>query len=261
MISATRRLPIVRLGFLYATCFTTSFYASTVGAAMPVVDAPNLKQNIVTAIENVSQTAKQIQQYQLQLQQYENMLKNTAMPDRQQWDSAAATIGQLRKSIDTLSYYKAHLGSVDAYLEKFRDTANYRRTPCYSYRGCTPAEWDAMRAKEEFGSASQKRATDALFKGLEAQQYNMQIDANQLERLQGSAKGASGQLQAISYANQLASHQSNQLLQIRALLIAQHNVLATQDQVHADREAKQKAASDKRYSVPGPTDRSKDRWQ
>ena len=35
----------------------------------------NLTQNIMTAIEEVAQTAKQIEQYQTQLQQYENMLQ------------------------------------------------------------------------------------------------------------------------------------------------------------------------------------------
>lgn len=64
-----------------------------------------------------------------------------------------------------------------------------------------------------------------------------------IERLQSSAQGATGQMQAIGYANQLASHQANQLLQIRGLLIAQQNVLATRDQALADREAKQDAAA------------------
>jgi P-type conjugative transfer protein TrbJ len=54
---------------------------------------------------------------------------------------------------------------------------------------------------------------------------------------------SSGQLEAIGYANQLASHQSNQLLQIRALLIAQQNAIATRNQALADREAKEAAAS------------------
>jgi P-type conjugative transfer protein TrbJ len=40
-----------------------------------------------------------------------------------------------------------------------------------------------------------------------------------------------------------ASHQTNQLLQIRSLLIAQQNADATRAQVIADREAKESAAS------------------
>ena len=60
--------------------------------------------------------------------------------------------------------------------------------------------------------------------------------------LQTLAQGASGQMQAIGYANQLVSQQSNQLLQIRGLLIAQQNAMVTKMQAEADLEAKQQAA-------------------
>ncbi len=49
-------------------------------AGIPVVDGTNLTQNIMSAMESVTQTAKQIQQYQTQLQQYENQLQNTMAP-------------------------------------------------------------------------------------------------------------------------------------------------------------------------------------
>jgi hypothetical protein len=108
--------------------------------------------------------------------------------------------------------------------------------------GCTDAEWAAIKENQRFGSEAQKRANDALFRGLDKQQAALEADARTLQRLQGSAQSATGQMQAISYANQLASQQANQLLQIRGLLIAQQNALATRMQVEADREAQQAAA-------------------
>lgn len=218
--------------------------AAPARAGMPVFDATNLTQNIVTAMENVAHTAKQIQQYQTQLQQYENMLQNTAAPSHQIWDSAVITMNQLRGSIDTLNHYKASLGGIDAYLAKFQDTATYRANPCFSVAGCTPTQWAAMKEQERFGSEAQKRASDALFRGLDKQQDAMTNDAAQLQRLQSAARGAQGQVEAIGYANQLASNQANQLLQIRALLIAQQNAVITRDKVLADREARESAASD-----------------
>jgi type IV secretion system protein TrbJ len=212
-------------------------------AGIPTVDGLNLSQTVMTAIENVAQTLKQIQQYQTQLQQYENMVQNTVAPAANIWDSAQSTMNNLRGSIDTLNYYKNNLGSIDNYLGKFQDTAYYRSSPCYTTSGCTPAQWAAMSDSQRLGSEAQKKATDALFKGLEQQQDAMQSDAGQLQRLQSSAQGASGQMQALGYANQLASHQANQLLQIRGLLIAQQNVIATRDKALADREAKQDAAA------------------
>lgn len=213
-------------------------------AGLPVIDSANLSQNVVTALENVSHTAKQIQQYQTQLRQYENMLINTTAPAREIWDAARTTMRDLRSSIDTLNYYKANLGSIDTYLGKFKDTATYRSSPCYSVNGCSAADWLALKDSDRLGSESQKKATDALFKGLDRQQEAMQSDATQLEALQSAARGSSGQLEAIGYANQLASNQANQLLQIRGLLIAQQNAIATRNQALADREAKEAAAGE-----------------
>lgn len=237
-----QKILAAKVAVILAVSSTTGIVPPAV-AAIPVIDGTNLSQNIVTAIENVAHTLKQIQQYQTQLQQYQNMLQNTLSPATQIWDAATATMNQLRSAIDTLNYYKTSLGSIDAYLGKFKDTAGYRSSPCYSVRGCTPAEWAAMKDSERLGSESQKRANDALFKSIDRQQDAMQSDAAQLLRLQSAARGSSGQLEAIGYANQLASHQSNQLLQIRALLIAQQNVIATRNQVLADREAREAAAA------------------
>ena len=104
-------------------------------AGIPVIDATNLSQNIMTAVESVAQTLKQIQQYQTQLQEYENMLQNTAAPAAYIWDQATSTMNGLRSAIDTLSYYKRTLGSVDAYTSKFQDASFYRGSPCFRTNG------------------------------------------------------------------------------------------------------------------------------
>lgn len=235
--------------------FSVLAFVAPAHAGIPVIDAGNLVQNIVSATEGVARTLKQIEQYKTQLQQYQNALQNTAAPASYIWDQASATITQLRGAIDTLNYYKTQLGSIDAYLGKFKDTAGYRNSPCFSAGGCSAAEWSAMRNSQLFGSEAQKKATDALFRGLDLQQNAIESDARQLERLQSAAQGATGQMQAIGYANQLASQQANQLLQIRGLLIAEHNVIGTRNQVLADKEAQQQATSDKHYAVPPPSKR------
>ena len=65
------------------------------------------------------------------------------------------------------------------------------------------------------------------------------------------AQSAQGRLEAIQATNQLASHQSNQLLQIRALLIAQQEAENARAQTIADREARAQAiheqATESRY--------------
>lgn len=130
-------------------------------------------------------------------------------------------------TLNTLAYYQNQLGSLDAYLGKFQDVAYYRSSPCFSAAGCSDAERAAMEENRRLASESQKTANDALFKNLELQQANLEADARQLNRLQSAAQGADGQLAAIGYANQIASNQTHQLLQIRSLLVAQQSAEAT----------------------------------
>lgn len=226
-------------------------------AGIPVIDGTNLAQNIMTAIESVAQTLKQIEQYRTQLQQYENMLQNTAAPAAYIWDQAQSTINGLMNAVDTLSYYERQLGSLDGYLDKFQDVNYYKSSPCFTSAGCSAAEWNAMKQVQQLASQSQKKANDALFRGLKDQQQNLKNDASTLQRLQSAAQGATGQMQAIGYANQLASQQANQLLQIRGLLIAQQNAVTTRMQAEADREAQQQAARESVFDMGASTNRSK----
>lgn len=221
-----------------------AFVTTPVSAGIPVIDASNLTQNVMTAIESVAHTLKQIQQYQTQLQQYENMLTNTAAPAAYIWDQANSTINSLRQATDTLAYYKRTLGSVDSYTSKFQDANFYRSSPCFSTAGCSPAEFATMRDNARVASEAQKKANDAAFQGLDIQQNAMSADARKLELLQSNAQSSTGQMQALQNASMLASQQANQLLQIRGLLIAQQNLIVTQAQAKADREGKEAAAAE-----------------
>lgn len=215
-------------------------------SGIPVIDVTNVLQTSTTAVESIAQTAKQIEQYQLQLQQYENMLKNSAAPASYVWDKAQQTMNGLRNTVDTYSYYKNQFGSIDGYLNKFQNTGYYRTSPCFQNvaNGCTPAEWERLKQQQAYGSEAQKRANDAMIRGLDQQQDALQADARQLERLQQSAQSADGQMQAIQSASMIAANSSNQLLQIRGLLIAQQNAAAAAAQAKADQEAMRAAASE-----------------
>lgn len=226
-----------------AAALSSLLIAAPAQAGIPVVDAGNLSQNIMTAMESVAQTLKQIEQYKTQLEQYENMLQNTAAPAAYIWDQAQSTINGLMKAVNTLDHYKTQLGSLDGYISKFQDVNYYKQSACFSSSGCSAAERSALNSIQQLASESQKKANDALFKGLDRQQTNLQNDAAALQRLQSAAQGATGQMQAIGYANQLASQQANQLLQVRSLLMAQQNAVATKLQADADKDAQHAAGA------------------
>ncbi|WP_430231233.1 P-type conjugative transfer protein TrbJ [Nitrosomonas communis] len=214
----------------------------TLAGGIPVIDAANVHQSTISAVENVSQTLRQIQQYQTQLQQYENMIRNTLSPPLYIWSDAQRTMNNLMTSINTLRYYKDQLGGLDNYLSRYKNPDYYRNSPCLVVGNCSQTEWKLLREGEIVGADAQKRANDAMFRGLDQQQDSIVTDAMHLEQLQTKAESAVGQMQAIQYANQLAGQQANQLLQLRAMFIAQHNAINTRNQAIADQEARWMAA-------------------
>lgn len=229
-----------------------------VQAGIPVIDGSNAILNEVTMTESIAQTLKQIEEYKtqydqflLQGDQYANMLQNTKPPSYL-WDNAQSTINQLIKTTDTLAYYKQQVGSLDAYLEKFQDLDYYKSSPCFTSAGCSDAERAQLDKVEELASQSRKKANDAVLQGLETQQKNLASDSARLKELQSTAGSAEGQMQALGVANQLASQQANQLLQLRSLLMAQQNALVTQQQAQANKEAMQDAASKRFWSISKP---------
>jgi type IV secretion system protein TrbJ len=234
----------MRKKFLIAM-FLIGLMSMPAHSGLPVIDSSNLVQNIMVAIESIGQTLKQIDQYQTQLQQYENQLQNSMTPDTYTWDRARNTINELLIAIDTLEYYKQQIGSIDKYLSKFQDVSYYSDFPCLSSRNCTEKERAELAENRRLASESQKRTNDAVLRGIDRQQDALRKDAQTLEGLQTSAQSAIGQMEAIQYANQFASQQSHQLLEIRGLLVAQQNTIVTRNQALVDREAQQAVSAEK----------------
>lgn len=249
-----QKLLIAHIGLI--VLLRGEFLSLPAQAALPVIDPSNLVHNITIALESVAQTKKQIEQYKTQLQQYKNMLQNTLKPEVTVWAQAQTTISQLLNAVDTLNVHQRELGGLHATMEKFQDVAYYRASPYGSSGGCSEGDYKKLADKRQVASASQKKANDGLVKVLGQQQTTLRNDAKTLQQLQSKAHGAKGQLQAIGYANQLASQQIYQLLQIRGLLIAQQNALGVQMQVQNDKAALEAAASEqflqKRYRPSPP---------
>ena len=214
-----------------------------IAGGLPVVDGMNLQQNVVSAVEGVNQTMKQIQQYQLQLQQYENMIQNSLAPAAYVWNKVEQVNNQLLGAVNTLNYYKGQAGNLDGYLYKYQNSAYYMSSPCFSVNGCSDADRAALEANRQLGSGAQKRANDAMIRGLDLQQQELEADGKRLTALQAGAQSSQGVMQAIQSANQLASNQASQLMQIRGLLIAQQNAEAARQSALADLEAQQAAAA------------------
>lgn len=227
-------------------------------AGIPVADGLNLGQTTISAMQSVAAVVKQIEQYRTQLMQYENMLQNTAAPSSYIWDHADQTITKLLEAQNTLSYYRNQAGSLEDYLSKFQDTSHYSASPCFGTQACSDQDQRAIATARAEASTARKLSTDALLMSVDRQQNTLQRDANNLANMQRQAVNARGQMQAIQSANQLASAQANQLIQIRSLLIAQQSSVATEAQIAGDRESQQQAAD--QHALSGNNSQSAERF-
>ncbi|KTC71803.1 conjugal transfer protein TrbJ [Legionella birminghamensis] len=217
----------VKLMILWGLVFAAS------ASGTPVFDATNWAQNL-------KMIANQVQAYKNQLEQYNTMLENTKSLTSYQWDDANSVISHLINTTDTIDYYKQEAGSLDAYLNR------YQSEEYYSNSKFSEAEIARLKQNQLSASVAQKRANDALLRGIDSQQKNLKSDAAKLKTLQAHAQNAEGQKQAIQAASQLASAENHQLLQIRSLMIAEHNANATRAASEVNKEAIL-AAGDERF--------------
>lgn len=153
------------------------------------------------------------------------------------------TVNGILDVVDLIDSHMGEYGGIGAYLDLFQGVPAYRLTPCFSQEArCTQARILELMRTDEIGIQGMKRANDRVFRGIEAQQRNLRQDAYRLnmmqEKITGKRLGRNAQIQA---AAQLASEQANQLLQIRTLLVGQHQMQAAQAQLQQDREARRLA--------------------
>ena len=125
-------------------------------------------------------------------------------------------------------------GGGDEYANNFQDVHNYSDKV---------ADHGSLTTSGEVGSELQKKANDAAVKTLASQRDRLAGEAQaitQMAKTATSTKGTNGQLQ---YANALAGAQADQLLQMRALMIASQNAQTAAGQASADRQARELAGS------------------
>jgi P-type conjugative transfer protein TrbJ len=242
----------------YLLVFLWSVPAFSTGA--PVFDIANWLQNAKVILNQASQYKTQLDQYKNQVRQYQNMLENTKSLTSFEWDNANSIINNLLNATNTIDYYKQEAGSMQAYLDRFQSQEYYQKIPCFNGHGrCSPEELKKINQTKIAASVAQKRANDAMLKGIDKQQQNLKQDSKKLSILQSKAQTAAGQKQALQAASQLSSNQAHQLLQIRGLLLAQQNAQATKDAASENKEAIQ-AAGDERFRAGSYHKSSGKKW-
>lgn len=239
---------------LLALIFPLGFLASTASDAggIPVADGLNLNQNIVTAANNVRQVLQQVQQYRLQLEQYQTQYEQYKMQVQEAkswaeakytWENVQDVLDDLNDITNKIEYYDDTVRDIHGYLEKFQDVAYYEHSPCFTAEGCSDAEREVMEENKRKSSENQNEANKAMFEMIQKQKEQLRLDSSSLEQERQRASTAKDQKAILAHANQFALEQTKQLMQIRALLVAQQEAVSNGMLRKADEEAQTEVES------------------
>jgi type IV secretion system protein TrbJ len=207
-----------------------------------VIDVDAIAQAALTTAEEVKQTVQQAAEYALQGQQYVQQMKDAVAPAAYIFDEVTSTIDEIQSLNSTIDGYVNKYGDVEGYLSKFKDVSFYKDSPCFKEGGCSQDEFQELHDSIAFGSESQNESNSDFIRYLEQQQDALKDDAKTLEKLQDQAQDADGHMKALQAANQLASAQANQLLQLRSGFNSLANAIVQRQQALQQVEAQAHAA-------------------
>jgi P-type conjugative transfer protein TrbJ len=132
---------------------------------------------------------------------------------------------------------QAQGGQMLAYLQQYRDLNGWLQSNGY-YSPNTIQQ----------GYALQKSTNDTALQMAQAQREAILNDAQRFQGLQQAASSADGADKLMSYANQIAAEQTQQLMQMRALRNQMLEEAAARDAALANRQALMDAATQKALS-------------
>jgi len=194
--------------------------------------ATSATQNVASVLKQVDQYATQVRQYQTQLMQYAQQIKDAALPVSQIWSQAQGTMRDMMSLVN-----QAQGGQMLAYLQQYRDLNGWMQTNGY-YNPNTIQQ----------GYAIQKSTNDTALQMAQAQRAALLADAQRFQALQSAAGSADGADKLLSYANQIAAEQAQQLMQVRALCNQMLEEAAARDAALANRQAMMDAATQQALS-------------
>jgi type IV secretion system protein TrbJ len=179
------------------------------GAGIPVIDATNLVQNTITALEVVEAVLQRITIIQQLFDQLDNMIQNTENFPEGVWHAQALPrlleLGDIIQQGDAVAYQMASLDAA------FRD-----RWPGY-----VPP--DDFHASYDLWTRTTLDTIRGVLRSTELQADDFLDEQRRLEALQALSDTSVGRMQAIQAGNMIAVEHVEQLRKLRQLMMAQSN--------------------------------------
>jgi P-type conjugative transfer protein TrbJ len=197
-------------------------------AGVPGVFATEYTQ-ILNYLQLIGSLEKQVMMVENQLTQIADMAKHGVTITNQLFGTVASDITNLNQIVKTgqsLSYTMSNLdGTFRLRFPGYSSSTNYGQ----SYQ-----TWSQTSLDSTLGALSAA--------GLQNSQFNS--DEALLQTLQGQSQSAVGRMQAIEVGNQIAENQSEQLLKLRQLMMADMQSKASYQGALVQAEATKQANSD-----------------
>ncbi len=194
-----------------------------------VTNVEQLKTMTLEYAEAVKQTYQQIELVKNNILQYENMLKNTENLPKNLINMLSNDLSKLALTTNSLSTMKADVSAMEAIYDNLYPSQEYYGD--LSGLGFEYQEDNNVIINTEFDAMSMRidDATKATFQ-LSGKQLNDLQNSGELQsHINNLLSTPTGQMQALSSANQLASLQIQETRQLREMLATQaQSNLATQ---------------------------------
>lgn len=223
-------LGLARLGLGTMPVYDAANHAT--GIAQLQQQVTSATQNVAAVLKQVDQYAEQVRQYQTQLMQYAQQLKDAALPVSQIWNQAQKTMGDMMNLVN-----QSQNAQMLSYIQQYKDLNGWLSSNGY-YNPNTFQQ----------GYALQKSTNDTALQLAQAQRQALLNDAQRFQGLQSAAGSADGADKLMSYANQIAAEETQQLMQMRTLINQLLEESAARDAALANRQALQDAATQQALS-------------
>lgn len=218
---------------------------SPASAQWAVVDLPQTLQVILADIKRAADMAKQYglqtQQLATQLKQWQDMVNNSVRLTDSQWASVSRDINRFR---DVYRQTRSLAGDVKDLDRQFKNTFKDYKSFSSGKRGKSFEEEYANWADNGFDNARTAMKAAGM-------QVDMMADEDAvLADLVAQSKSASGRMEALQVANEMAAQQVQQTQKLRQLMTAQINMQAQALAQATQRQAAEDANTNRYFNEP-----------
>ena len=225
-----RRLRVAAVALVLSTS-TTLTISNPVAAAVPVIDAPNLAQNVIQSARLLEEINDQITSLQNEATMLENEAKNLASLNVSSLSGITNDLQQIGDLMNQAQGISFQVQSVETAFNQLYPRSYGSGASITQLLSDAETRW--QNARDAFQQTMTMQSQIA---------QNVQSDTGTLANLVNASQGAVGSLQAQQATNQLLALSIKQQLQIQTLMATQGRAEALNGANEAEAEQEGKAA-------------------